>query len=90
MSNHSLPEICNKTGKWMLTRRDAGEIVSLAKKSSRGRNSIPKGIYLCPSCGMYHTTHFSQSNDQRKGNKAGKLAAYNRNKVSKLRVYDYI
>lgn len=89
MSNHSLHEICSKTGKWMLTRRDAGEIVRLAKrKRSRGA-FIPKGIYLCPSCGMYHTTHYSQSGVQRKATKANRLTAYDRNKVSKLRVYDY-
>lgn len=89
MSNHALHEICSKTGKWMLTRRDAGEIVSLAKKRGRGRTSIPKGIYLCPSCGMYHTTHFSQSGIQRKATKPNRLTAYDRNKVSKLSVYDY-
>ena len=91
MSNHSLQEICSETGKRMLTRRDAGEIVSLAKTRGRGRGhtSIPKGIYLCPSCGMYHTTHYSQSGVQRRSTKANRLSAYDRNKISKLRVCDY-
>ena len=91
MSNHSLQEICSETGKRMLTRRDAGEIVSLAKTrlGGRGHASIPKGIYQCPSCGMYHTTHYSQSGIQRKATKGNKLRAYDRNKVSKLRVCDY-
>lgn len=48
MSNHALHEICSKTGKWMLTRRDAGEIVSLAKKKGKGTYFHSEGNLSVP------------------------------------------
>lgn len=89
MINITVHETCYMTGKWMLSEREAGNIVRVAKKANNGKN-IPKGIYVCPFCGTYHTTHYAQSNDQKRKNAAKKLPAYNRNKEPKLRVYDYM
>ncbi len=89
MTNITVHETCKVTGKWMLTEREAGNIVRIAKHSNCGRN-IPKGVYQCPFCGAYHTTHYSQTNDQRKRNASKKLPAYKRCQESKIRIYDYM
>lgn len=89
MTNSSVHETCSVTGKWMLSERDAGNIVRLAKRANRGK-MIPKGIYVCPFCGTFHTTHFSQSNDQRRRTASRRLTAYNRCLRTPLRVYDFV
>ncbi len=89
MENIIVHEKCGMTGKWMLTEREAGNIVRIAKRNNIGKN-IPKGIYLCPFCDTYHTTHYAQSNDQKRKNSFKRLAAYSRCKEKKIRIYDYV
>lgn len=55
--------ICFKTGKQMLSKREAGEKINALKKHNTynrlGKgNDKPKRAYYCESCGSYHVTHY--------------------------------
>ncbi len=54
-------EICEVTGKYCFSRKEAGEKISYYKNNhlkwrERGEN-IPKRSYYCKYCGAYHLTH---------------------------------
>lgn len=89
MENVFVHEICGMTGKWMLSERDAGNIVRVAKRINSG-GEIPKGRYFCSFCRTYHTTHFALSNEQKQRKAVKRLAAYKRTNVTRLRLFDYM
>ena len=81
IGDYGQKKICQRSGKVMLTKREAGSQLNSLKGHrtsshiGRGTNK-PKRAYFCDYCGMYHVTHLAQS----KGNSVRHATPYKRQK----------
>lgn len=66
IGDYGQSKICPKSGKVMLTQREAGSQLNSLKGHrtsshiGRGTNK-PKRSYFCDFCGAYHVTHLAQA-----------------------------
>ena len=66
IGDYGQKKICQRSGKVMLTQREAGVQLNSMKKHRtsshicRGTDK-PKRSYYCEYCGMYHVTHLAQA-----------------------------
>lgn len=75
--------ICKESGKICYSQREAGYILSKAKrKKYMGKNNnIPKRTYICEHCGYYHLTHLKYFFGTRK---------YYKQQKDRLKHYDFL